>query len=643
MPSRNTVSVTQPDLDKHLERATREVEGFAYRAETARSEPEPTAQLGGRRIAMRPLQSLDPPRPAETSFRLADRIQSIAPTDALFSDVENRVLRVIRRAIQVYLAIYDYYEDASGLSRLKADNQHGRLSASAEPELAAKIETGSAASAFALNSFILSMLARDTESDDAANDLTSPEPHPLHSKTQTLRSNLQYFYTAIDSHARDDASLLRAVRGAAREQVSALQAVASHLQYTESFTRYEYRIEADDVVVSGFEFPEERVVGPIEIQTRRPEEVVGNHIAKLEASRIAQRLACYDIELGQNPFVELGGFVFSFIGDGSPGTGKTTLIQMVVSLLTQYCDVAQLPVRYENFSIDEISDYQGRSGHNAKRFCRSILDRRVVGFGTVDDVDQVCGNRGDRNASSGQLEVTGVFMQELGGANTVVRGNASFGLFSNYPEKVDDALRQRTQARFQVDGPQTQEDFTDLLHILLGESWEMPLGHGYEPLATQEIRRMIDQKYSEHDRPKSDTLRSVFESEVEKRGGKRFSTWRDFGEYLHAIGKSDPRFTGRAVKNVSDAVRSRMMDFDLPAEWLERHAAFFGRPYAERLEMIRELQGEITPEIVIQEINRYADSEARYGDAAERREFERRVSEIRLHTRAAKHASEREP
>lgn len=643
MPSRNTVSVTQPDLDKHLERATREVEGFAYRAAAARAEPEPTAQLGERRIAMRPLQSLDPPRPAETSFRLADRIQSIAPRDALLSDVENRVLRVIRRAIQVYLVIYDCYDDASGSSRLKADNQQGRLSASAEPELAAKVETGSAASAFALNSFILSKLASDTESGDDSHDLVSPEPHPLHSKTETLRSNLHYFYSAIESHARDDASLLRAVRAAAREQVSTLRAVANHLQYTEAFTRYEYRIEADDVVVSGFEYPEERGGGPIEIQTRRPEEVVGNHIAKLEATRIAQRLACYDLELGQNPFVELGGFVFSFIGDGSPGTGKTTLIQMVVSLLTQYCDVAQLPLRYENFSVDEISDYQGRSGHNAKRFCRSILDPRVVGFGTVDDVDQVCGNRGDRNASSGQLEVTGVFMQELGGANTVVRGNASFGLFSNYPEKVDDALRQRTQARFTVDGPQTQEDFTDLLHILLGESWKMPLGRGYEPLASQEVRRMIDQKYSEHDTPKSATLLAVFESEIDKAGTKGFSTWRDFGEYLHAIGKSDPRFTGRAVKNISDAVRSRMMDFDLPAEWLEKHSVFFARPYPERVEMIHELQGEITPEIVMQEINRYADSEARYGDAAQQREFQQRVAEILLETRARKHASEREP
>lgn len=39
-------------------------------------------------------------------------------------------------------------------------------------------------------------------------------------------------------------------------------------------------------------------------------------------------------------------------------------------------------------------------------------------------------------------------MDAFAGANTVVRGNCTFGMFSNYPENVDDALRQRSGARF---------------------------------------------------------------------------------------------------------------------------------------------------------------------------------------------------
>jgi hypothetical protein len=315
-----------------------------------------------------------------------------------------------------------------------------------------------------------------------------------------------------------------------------------------------------------------------------------------------------------------------------------------VSLLREYTRVAGVPLRYENFAVDEISDYQGRSGQNAKRFCQALLDPRGVGFGTIDDVDQVCGSRHDRNASAGQLEVTAVFMQELGGAKTVVRGNTSFGLFSNHPEKVDDALRQRMQARFLVDGPRTREDYTDLLHLLLRRDFELPLGPGYQPFASQELRRVISAKYAEHDVPRAPALRGIFDAVMGRLGADgRLSTWKAFGEYLHALAEHDPRFTGRAVKNIADAVRARMMDFDLPGEWLEKRDAFFAKPFDTRLAMIADLRGKVTPEMVIQEIHRYADSEARYTSAADERELENRTRQILLETRARRAAAEREP
>ena len=83
-----------------------------------------------------------------------------------------------------------------------------------------------------------------------------------------------------------------------------------------------------------------------------------------------------------NPFVELGGFLFTFIGDGAPGTGKTTLIQMIAGLVNDYCQVAGYPFVYENFGVDQISSYQGKSGQNCRQFINNVLNPRAIGFGT---------------------------------------------------------------------------------------------------------------------------------------------------------------------------------------------------------------------------------------------------------------------
>jgi hypothetical protein len=89
------------------------------------------------------------------------------------------------------------------------------------------------------------------------------------------------------------------------------------------------------------------------------------------------------------------------------------------------------------------------------------------------------------------------------------------------------------------------------------------------------------------------------------------------GAYLKAIQQADERFTGRAIKNITDAVKVRAMDFELPDEWMENPELFLFKPYDEKMAMIRGLMSPITVEMVIQEINRYADSEFRYADKSD--------------------------
>jgi energy-coupling factor transporter ATP-binding protein EcfA2 len=244
----------------------------------------------------------------------------------------------------------------------------------------------------------------------------------------------------------------------------------------EAFTGASWQVEADGFAINGFSPARKAKGGTITMQFKTPQEVVGNHIAKYQAMRLAKMLMAYDFDRKLNPFAELGGFIFTFMGDGKPGTGKTTLIQMMAGMIHEYCGVAGYPFRYQNLSVDNIDSYQGKSGQNARAFINAVLDPAVIGFGTIDDIDQIAGKRGDRQSSAGALEITSVLMDAFAGANTVVRGNCTFGMFSNYPENVDDALRQRAGARFLVDGPQTREDYIDILALLLGKKHEIPLG-----------------------------------------------------------------------------------------------------------------------------------------------------------------------
>ena len=290
--------------------------------------------------------------------------------------------------------------------------------------------------------------------------------------------------------ASEQGRLVPTVLAYAEGLMAKVAARASTAGRLASFADASWKIEADDLTIRGFSPARSAKSTTLTMSFKKPNEVVGNHIAKYQAMKLAKMVMAYDFERKLNPFAELGGFIFTFMGDGAPGTGKTTLIQMMAGLISDYCGVAGYPFRYQNLSTDNIDSYQGKSGQNAKAFINNVIDPNVIGFGTIDDIDQLAGKRGDRQSSAGQLEITAVLMESFAGANTVVRGNCTFGMFSNYPENVDDALRQRAGARFLVDGPQTRDDYIDILYLLMGKNHDIPTGD-HEVFSAQEIKKAV--------------------------------------------------------------------------------------------------------------------------------------------------------
>ena len=540
---------------------------------------------------------------------LARTIQAVKSSDPMLSPLQHTVLYRARRGVQIALAVADIFARQTALEQLQARNRAAPLSGADAEQFKALLSASSYVAAFTLGAYLLSTLPGDGEPVD-----DTREPDFLFDTPQDAMKSMLAGLDAGLAGATDEAALVARSRAFARDAIQGLLTRKARFAALSVFENNHIRVDQDDFTLDGFDVTPGEKRKPLSMSFKKPEEIIGNHIAKYQALKLAKMMMAYDFDRQMNPFVELGGFLFTFIGDGMPGTGKTILIQMLAGMLNDYCEVAGYAFHYENFGVDQISSYQGKSGQNAKAFINNVMNPRAIGFGTIDDVDQVAAKRSDDRASAGQHEVTAVLMESFAGASTVVRGNCSFGMFSNYPENVDDALRQRAGARWLVDGPQTEHDYIDIFSLLVGKNHSIPLGE-HALFADQEIKKAVSGSYEKHSQPQEDGLVAVWERYEREHG--RIQTLADIGAYLHMIKLAEPRFTGRAIKNITDAIKMRAMDVELPDAWFETPDAFMHKSYDDKKAMIAELRGPVTMDMILQEINRYADSEFRYTDKSD--------------------------
>ena len=637
---KNLMEIKEEEIRKHYDAAFQLLTSFEHAPRLAKAQASgvPVAErspgIPGRRRfrSTTPGLSATGSRQPATGVRLMDRIQTIDEEDPLESETEAHVIRALRRALSVAAAVGELFGEQTPLNQLKQQNLHGKLADAQSVEFTELLASATLVKLFTFANMTAFLIADILDGAQAGEtDVGALEEILLDNPSLGIRGALWELDQKIAVFASDDPKLVAVVNAFAETLMEEVQRRQKRGRMLEVFTSHSFRIEADEFDIDGFVPATRTKSTSLVMAFKKPEEVVGNHIAKYQCLKLAKMLMAYDFTRQLNPFAELGGFIFTFIGDGKPGTGKTTLIQMMAGLLSDYCAVAGYPFRYENLSADSIDSYQGKSAQNAKAFIRSIVDTKVIGFGTIDDIDQVAGKRGDRQSSSGQQEITATLMESFGGANTVVRGNCTFGMFSNYPENVDDALRQRAGTRFLVDGPQSREDYIDILALLLGKNHDIPIGE-HDLFSNQEIKRAVAASYEKHNLPQEKALREIFDRVLGEVG--EFDTIAKIGTYLKAIQEADERFTGRAIKNVTDAAKVRSMDFELPDEWMENPELFLRKDYDTKMAMIKELIQPITPAMVLQEVNRYADSEFRYSGTSDEAAIDGMVRDMRLRQEA---------
>ena len=611
------MELREESIRAHYAAALDLLDGFDHTPRVAKNQSDAKAQksagIGTRRAFRSTTPGLVTRRSARTDgVQLTTRIETVDGNDGLVSPLQAHVQNGLRRAIAISLAIAEEFSERTELKDLRRNNLEGALPNQKRAAFSELMTAEALISLYVFGSATAYLLA-----DHASNEtieIGDVEELLVENGQLALHGALWELDKDLNLHASSDAKMVATVLAYAEALMAKVAARAGGVAQLEPFNNATWRVESDQFVVDGFSPAAKTKSSKLTMTFKKPNEVVGNHIAKYQAMKLAKMVMAYDFDRKMNPFADLGGFIFTFMGDGKPGTGKTTLIQMMAGLINDYCKVAGYPFVYQNLSTENIDSYQGKSGQNAKAFIDNILDPNAIGFGTIDDIDQLAGKRGDRQSSAGQLEITAVLMESFAGANTVVRGNCTFGMFSNYPENVDDALRQRAGARFLVDGPQTRDDYIDILYLLMGKNHNIPIGD-HEVFSAQEIKKAVAASFESHAEPHEDGLKKVFERVHADIGD--LDTIAKMGTYLKGIQEADDRFTGRAIKNITDAVKVRAMDFELPDEWMEQPDLFLNKDYDTKKSMISDLRQPITTEMVLQEINRYADSEFRYADKSD--------------------------
>ena len=620
-------TLEEKDIAKHLSTAQSLVTKFIF-AEASDGKSN-TELAGTRRRFVSTVSTAGTKKTREVEF--VSTLSSVHPDDDLLSPIQHTILYKTRRALSIALAIADLYAKQTGLDALKSKNASSTLSGDEANRFHALLEASSYVASFSAAAYLHQFVEGNGE---PADDVDEPR-----FSFDTPNDALKGLVAGLENAARGsstDLILQNRIRALADIALEELLQRKSRFGQLGAFENIHLRLDSDGFELNGFDVAPGKKSKPLVMTFKKPDEIIGNHIAKYQSLKLAKMLMAYDFDRQLNPFVELGGFLFTFIGDGAPGTGKTILIQMIAGLINDYCQVAGYGFTYENFGVDQISSYQGKSGQNCKQFINNVINPKTIGFGTIDDIDQVAAKRSDDRASAGQQEVTAVLMESFAGATTVVRGNCSFGMFSNYPENVDDALCQRAGARWLVDGPQTRDDYIDIFHLLAGKNHDIPLGK-HDLYSAQEIEQAVTKAYDLHNKPQEDGLLKIYERFTKE---NKFKTMADVGTYLHMIKLAEPRFTGRAIKNITDAIKMRAMDIELPDEWFENPETFMHKSYDEKTDMIAELRNPFDLEMVMQEVNRYADSEFRYTDKSDDVAVEEIIRRERQREKAVKEISE---
>ncbi len=314
-----------------------------------------------------------------------------------------------------------------------------------------------------------------------------------------------------------------------------------------------------------------------------PEDIVGNREYLAAGLRLARDVAGFDFVEGRNP----KRFNPILFGQGAPGCGKTVTAHAIGNYFLAYCREREVPARFLVIRrTDWASSYQNASANRLVK----IFKEQVQGYPGVvgvywPDIDTAFAARSDPGLRSEEANILGASFGIFDG--TLIPRNGKWFLVcdANYMNMDEATLSRITQDPYKIYGPQTSEDYVEL---------------------------MRDKKLVEF----SELLQLSEEQ------------WAKIGDLCIELGLS-----GRNVDNICQKVIAEMQDVEPPVE-------YYKADFERRKQILRELAKPLTYEHLVQVMEGYKKFEKAALEAAEKERFQRKVQEIVLNLSARKAASQ---
>ena len=620
----NSVCISEKELRKKLGDAQALIEKVTLRTQAKHDHATSTSY--------RPTQTV------EKTVLLSEIVSNIDVDDKLLSDMQHRVLTVIRRGLQMGLHLADEYRKRSGVDSFDT-------AAGATPiqltEYNEKMQTASAIAQFCFARYVLWDLRVAIEKNSLAGNITvHAENIDLTGPVNAAKCFIYHLGQNIQQLVeRSDDRLLVIVEGYVESLQQEILNRKEALKHAEFFVDVTYQLEETDFSISGFELIDLISARSVEFNRIDFGQIAGNRDAKRFLYMDAKRRLCYDVKSQKNPFLELGGLTPVFMGCGIPGTGKSMFIAAYATMLSDMCASIGLPFLFHPLPDNIVDPYQGNSARNMLNWIKVLQDPNRIIWAPIDDAENILENRLHQGVSEGVKAAIGIFLRYTEGAYAVSRGNGAIGVFTNIPENLDPAVLSRIQARFMIDGARKVGDFLyqdflwwEKIAKSDPEFVQMTAPHGYHWGEDQGVASSMGEISVGLMEPQVARIKEIFDRvlKVASPDSHQF-----FAELYVAVQAEYKYFSSRDVRNIQSAVNLRLMDFDLPDDWFAgERIVFVEKSYEEKLHMILELRkanmkGLSFADIRLQEANRYLDNMARIADAEFQRNVEAGVRQLR--------------